>query len=194
MKKELVIPFKELVMPFILGMLDPILKLIACILIGIFVPGSLWLEIVYMVGANAGVSLAGLGVKKIHTTFKKRFKRKNINEEQQNFDQNVIYASTSDGDNQVKVETCVEYSSQQIDEILDDNEVSEQDRPQILSLKSEKECLQEQITFSKNKEELRLLKQSLILIEFTLQDLLENYNHTAQYEEKNEKVKNKHLE
>ena len=207
---------KELVMSSILGILDPILKLIACILIGTFVHGGLWLKLIYMVGANLGVSLAGLGIKKVHATFKRGFSHNkslsnlpNECDKQQDYNHNSVRditdVRTLDPDSVVEI---VSYSDQQIDAILKKSgmDLKNQQIPkyeigkialcyQILVYRTSQNMLKNQIATTINKEKLRSLKQELMKKQLELQDLLtqlQKYEEVSNVEH-NEKQKKQTL-
>lgn len=99
----------------------------------------------------------------------------------------------------VEAETCIEYSRQQLDELLNKfkalKDLSEYKLEftrllyRILTYNQDISRLKNQIAVTQNKEEQSRLKKKLIKIQFNLQDDIVEYNHLIENTGKNEKVK-----
>ena len=197
----------KLIGNIILSSLVPLIQLGTCIFIWILSPASWMMNILYMGGAYIGISILDYGIETVYTIMKQKLKRqnktiasKNIEKNQKEPNQNhvheVTYARTLENNSLVEAETCVEYSNQQINAILERFEVDSTNQQiskyelekarlyyQILTYRQAQNMLKDRIATTTNKEELRILKQKLTKKQFMLQDLVAQ---SQKYEEASE--------
>ncbi len=183
---------RKLIGYFILEMLGPIAKLVSCILIGVFVSGSIWIKILYMILANVAIICVEVGIGKIHD-LKQRLKNKKEFQNLQNTDgyqqdnirdivRDVTYAKELESNHIIEVDTCIEYSDTQINSVLTSSDIQLEDYTFIMLYQIEQNQLKDAIAVTTNKEKLRELKQELIKVQFQLQDVLARYHNLRLHE------------